>query len=100
MFISTLEQFLLLQDKVSGFVTIILGVPIAEDYKHFLQFWYVGDIYNFFKYDIILGNYPLFFFLITLVNIQYYKLSLFLIAMLLYYQLLKVKFILPVYGNI
>jgi len=78
---STLEQFLLLQDKISGVITIILGVPIAEDYKHFLQFWYIGDIYDFFRYDVILGNYPSFFFMITLVNIQYYKLSLFLIAM-------------------
>jgi hypothetical protein len=100
MFISTLEQFLLLQDKVSGFITIFLGVPIAEDYKHFLEFWCVGDIYNFFKYDVILSNYPSFFFITTLVNIQYYKLCLFLIAMLLCYQLLEVMFTLLAYGNI
>ena len=88
MFISTLEQFLLLQDKMSGFLTIFLGVPIVieEDYKHFFNFLYVEDIYNFFKYDIILINYPSFLFITTLVNIQYYKLSLFLIALLLYYQ--------------
>merc|ERR1711976_816802 len=73
-------------------ITIILGVPIAEDYKHFLQFLYIVDIYDFFRYDVILGNYPSFFFMITLVNIQYYKLSLFLIAMVTLLSTIKSEF--------
>jgi len=89
MFFSPLEQFLLLQDKIGMLTTIILGAPIAENHKEFLQFWLIGDVYYFFKLDILLEKFPSVFFTITLVNIQYYKLSLFLIGLVTFLSFIK-----------
>jgi hypothetical protein len=82
MFYSPLEQFLLLQDKYSFIISIILGLPIEFDDD---KFWFTASfqmIYDFFLYEVLAINISNFNFYFTLINLQYYKLSLFLIILL------------------
>lgn len=79
---SPLEQFLLLPDDVTKICTIIFGIPIGEDPHTMFNFYHLKDIYNFFLLDIFLIDYLNNNFILTLVNIQYYKLSLFLIGLI------------------
>ncbi|MBK9073342.1 MAG: hypothetical protein IPL79_20435 [Myxococcales bacterium] len=82
MFYSPLEQFLLLQDKYTFITNIFLGLPIEFDDD---KFWFVASfqmIYDFFLYEVLAVNIQNFNFYFTLVNLQYYKLSLFLIVLL------------------
>lgn len=81
-FFSPLEQFLLLQDKSSLIMTILMGLPIEFDDDRFCFVATVQTIYDFILYEVLALNIQNFNFYFTLVNLQYYKLSLFLIILL------------------
>ena len=95
---SPLEQFLLLPDDITKICTIIFGIPIGEDPHTMFDFYHIKDIYNFFLLDIFLIDYLNSNFILTLVNIQYYKLSLFLIGLLLLFQLIDRIYYLILFG--
>jgi hypothetical protein len=82
MFFSPLEQFLLLQDKATLIFTILLGIPIEFDDDIFWFSTRFEAIYEFILYEVLAFNIFNFNFYFTLVNLQYYKLSLFLIILL------------------
>jgi len=82
MFFSPLEQFLLLQDKTTLLFSILLGIPIEFDDDIFWFSTRLNTIYEFLLYEVVAFNIYNFNFYLTLVNLQYYKLSLFLIILL------------------
>ena len=82
MLFSPLEQFLLLQDQYSFIMSIILGIPLSFDDN---LFWFVSSfqrVFDFILYEITVVEFNHFNVYFTLVNLQYYKLSLFLIILL------------------
>jgi F-type H+-transporting ATPase subunit a len=81
-FQSPLEQFLLLVDLPTLFVNILFYIPLNFNDDLFWWDTYFNAIYDFFLFDIITLNLMRWNFYITLVNLQYYKLSLFLIILL------------------
>jgi F-type H+-transporting ATPase subunit a len=81
-FQSPLEQFLLLVDLPTLYVNILFYIPLNFNDDLFWWDTYFNAIYDFFLFDIITLNLIRWNFYITLVNLQYYKLSLFLIILL------------------
>lgn len=82
MFFSPLEQFLLLQDKYSFTTLLMLGIPLEFND---IQFRFVSSfqvVFDFILYEIINIQFVHFNIYFTLINLQYYKLSLFLIILL------------------
>lgn len=82
MFFSPLEQFLLLQDKYSFIMSIILGIPLSFDENLFRFSSSFQRVFDFILYEIITVEFYHFNVYFTLINLQYYKLSLFLIILL------------------
>lgn len=97
MYSSPLEQFLLLEDEASFVVNIILGAPIMKNFHDLTVWCTIRDFAEMFRYGIFLKCHSKICY--TLVNIQYYKLSLFLIILCSPFHVIKHLFIQKLFGN-